>query len=86
MSESSSTARFLIQVDRPGEKVSMSDLQELFRELGIELDTGYGPILISPKSGRYVVRGTAAPEARAKAESIPGVRFFADAAVKPLGE
>jgi hypothetical protein len=82
MSEQSMT-RFIIQVDRPGERLDLPTIRALFEGTGVELDPGYGPILINPKLGRYVVRGTASPEARAKAEQIPGVRFFADAKVKP---
>jgi hypothetical protein len=71
--------RFIIQVDRPDEKLNMSKIHAMFDGTGIELDPGYGPILINPGLGRYVVRGKATARARAKAEKIPGVRFFADA-------
>jgi len=84
MNEKQVAIQFIIQVDRPGEKLSMSAIRDLLKDTGIQLDSGYGPILINPKLGRYVVRGTATPEARAKAEQIPGVRFFADTRQKPM--
>ncbi|MCI0483846.1 MAG: hypothetical protein L0Y78_04620 [candidate division NC10 bacterium] len=62
----------------------MSTIRELLEGTGIELDGGYGPVLIDPKLGRYVVRGTATPEARSKAEQIPGIRFFSDTRQQPL--
>ncbi len=75
--------RFIIQVDRPGERLDLAAIRTLLEGTDVDLDPGYGPILINPKLGRYVVRGAASLEARAKAEQIPGVRFFADAKVKP---
>jgi hypothetical protein len=84
MSDTQSITRFIIQIDRPGHKLDMPAVRALLEGTGIELDGGYGPILINPKVGRYVVRGMATPEARSKAESIPGIRFFADAQQKPM--
>ena len=75
--------QFLIQLDRPGKKVDLSFIQKLLKDTGVELDKQYGPICVNPSLGRYVVRGIATPEARAKAEEIPGVRFFADARIAP---
>jgi hypothetical protein len=93
MSESQSTKssksiaiQFIIQVERPGKKLGMSDIQSLLEGTGIQLDSNYGPIPVNPKLGRYVVRGKATPEAKAKAERIPGVRFFADAKIKPTSK
>lgn len=77
--------RVLIQLDRPGEKLDMPTIRQLLAGTDVELDGAYGPILINPKLGRYVVRGFATSEARARAEALNGVRLFADAAVEPLG-
>ena len=79
----SPVTRYIIQVDRPGERVDMAAIRSLLDGLGITLDLDYGPIPINPTLGRYVVRGTASPDARARAEQIPGVRFFADAVQEP---
>jgi hypothetical protein len=79
----SPVTRYIIQVDRPGERVDMAAIRSLLDGLDITLDLDYGPIPINPTLGRYVVRGSASPDARARAEQIPGVRFFADAAQEP---
>ena len=79
----SPATRYIIQVDRPGERVDMAAIRGLLDGLGITLDLDYGPIPINPTLGRYVVRGSASPDARARAEQIPGVRFFADAVQEP---
>jgi len=81
----SAATRVLIQLDRPGEKLDMPAIRQLLAGTDIELDGAYGPILINPKLGRYVVRGFATSGARARAEALGGVRLFADAAVEPLG-
>ena len=83
MSEMQSVMRFIVQVDRPGQKLNMPAVRALFEGTGLQLDDSYGPILINRKLGRYVVRGMATPEARAKAEQLAGVRFFAEAKVSP---
>jgi hypothetical protein len=75
--------RYIIQVDRPGERVDMAALRVLLDGVGVALDPNYGPVPVNPQLGRYVVRGTASPEARTRAEQIPGVRFFADAVQEP---
>jgi hypothetical protein len=75
--------RYIIQVDRPGERMDMTAIRALLDGLGIALDLDYGPIPINPTLGRYVVRGSASPDARERAEQIPGVRFFADAVQEP---
>jgi len=75
--------RYIIQVDRPGECLDMAALRALLDEAGVALDPDYGPIPINPQLCRYVVRGVASPDARARAEQIPGVRFFADALQEP---
>lgn len=75
--------RVIIQIERPGVRLCMEDVSELFRGTGIELDASYGPILVNPGLGRFVVRGLADPPARERAEAIPGVRLFADARIEP---
>lgn len=84
MTKSRSGAQVIIQVDRPGKKLDLSDVRALLDGTGVQLDINYGPILINPQLGRYVVRGKATSKARAKAEQIPGVRFFADVRQKPM--
>lgn len=84
MSEGTPAGRFIIQIDRPGETLDMPTVRDLLMDTGVELDETYGPFLINPKLGRYVVRGLASPEARARAEKVPGVLFFADARQKPM--
>ncbi len=83
MSDRPSTARFLIQIESPARKLDMPGVKEMLAETGVEVDEGYGPILVNPGLGRYVVRGAASREARAKAEALPGIRFFADARQEP---
>ncbi|UCF20647.1 MAG: hypothetical protein JSU87_04345 [Gemmatimonadota bacterium] len=78
-----SQTRYIIQLDLTGEKPDIEAVRELLRDAEIELDESYGPILVNPSQGRYVVRGTASPEARERAERIPGVRFFADVRQEP---
>ena len=77
------STRYIIQVDRPGERLDMAAIRALLDEAGVALDPDYGPIPVNPQLGRYVVRGVASPDARARAEQIPGVRFFADALQEP---
>src|SRR2546428_13503605 len=79
----SPATRYIIQVDRPGEQVDMTTIRALLDGVGVAVDPGYGPVSINPKLGRYVVRGVASPDARERAEQIPGVRFFADAIQEP---
>jgi hypothetical protein len=80
----SPATRYIIQVDRPPpERVDMAAISALLDGVGVSLDLNYGPVPVNPKLGRYVVRGTATPDARARAEQIPGVRFFADAVQEP---
>lgn len=74
----SDKARYVIQLERPGERVDMEFVRALLGDTGVELDAEYGPIPVNPNLGRFVVRGVASPEARAQAERIPGIRFFAD--------
>lgn len=74
---------FLIQIDRPSQQLDMAAIQTLLEGTGVELDSTYGPVCINPKLGRFLVRGVATPEARARAEQIPGIRFFADPRIAP---
>lgn len=60
-------------------------IQALLKDTGVELDPAYGPICVNPQLGRYVVRGWASPQARAEAEKIPGVKFYADTRIRPTG-
>ena len=62
----------------------MAAARSLLAETGVELDAAYGPILVNPAKGRYVVRGKATPGARARAETLPGILFYSDAGVSPL--
>jgi hypothetical protein len=75
---------YLIQVERPGERLSISDVRKIFAATGVELDSQYGPILINPDLGRHAVRGWADDQSRQSAERIPGVRFFSDPRIAPL--
>ena len=79
----SPVTRYIIQVDRPGERVDMATIRALLDSAGVTLDPNYGPVPINPQLGRYVVRGVASPDARQRAEQIPGVCFFADAIQEP---
>src|SRR6266852_4923631 len=61
----SSATRYIIQVDRPGERVDMPTIRALLDGVGVTVDPDYGPVPINPQLGRYVVRGSASPGARA---------------------
>ena len=77
-------SNYLIQVDVGRPSVEMSDVKKMLEGTKIDLDASYGPILIDPAKGRYVVRGTATPSARQYAEAnIPGVQFFGDPRIAP---
>jgi hypothetical protein len=78
-------SRYVIQLERPGEPVDMEFVRTLLGGTGVELDAGYGPVPVNPSLGRFVVRGFASPEARALAERIPGIKFFADVRQQPAG-
>jgi hypothetical protein len=86
MHERHTRARFLIQFERPGKDAGVAAALDALRETGVEIDPAYGPFLIDPHRGRYVVRGYATPEARDRAARLEGVRFFADARVEPTAE
>jgi hypothetical protein len=83
-SGSEAASDYLIQVDVGRPSVEMSDVKKMLAGAKIDLDASYGPILIDPVKGRYVVRGTATPSARQYAEAnIPGVQFFGDPRIAP---
>lgn len=84
MSEDQEAGRFIIQIERPEGVLDMAAARDLLMDTGVELDESYGPFLINPSLRRYVVRGLATPQARGKAEEIPGIRFFADARQAPM--
>ena len=84
MSDRSSATRFLIQIESPAQKLDMSRAKQLLAATGVKLDESYGPILVNPGLGRYVVRGAASRKAKAKAEALPGIRFYPDARQEPL--
>ncbi len=77
-------SRYVIQLERPGDRVDMEFVRDLLGGTGVELDAEYGPVPVNPSLGRFVVRGFASPEARALAERIPGIKFFADARQQPV--
>ena len=75
--------RVMIQIEHPEGALDFGAAEKLLGSTGIELDKSYGPILVNPKKGRYVVRGFASPAAVAKAKALPGVSVFADAPIQP---
>ncbi len=75
---------YIIQLERRGEKLNMLKTRGLFKGTGVEIDESFGPILISRQLGRYILRGRATATARAKAENIRGVSFFADPQQQPM--
>ncbi len=77
--------QFLIQIEQPSKKLDLAQIYEILAGTGVEVDKGYGPINVNPKLGRYVVRGWATSDARARAEKIQGVRFFGDPKIAPMG-
>jgi len=81
--EMSPRRSFIIQIDGRPDGLGMSDVLEMFRETGVEVDPEYGPIAVNPALGRFVVRGWADEAARGRAEALPGVRLFADARIQP---
>ncbi len=83
MADPSSVPMMIIQVERPGEKLDMPAVLRILEGTGIELDLTYGPIVVNPQLGRHVVRGRVSADARARAEKIPGVTFFADVRQQP---
>ena len=52
-------SRYVIQLERPGERVDMEFVRALLGDTGVELDAGYGPIPVNPGLGRFVPRPSA---------------------------
>jgi hypothetical protein len=75
--------RFIIEIHQPGQKLNMQAITDLLKGTGIKLDPTYGPILVNPKAGNYVVRGTGDEEAQEKAKQISGVKLFPDSKISP---
>jgi hypothetical protein len=73
--------RYVIQIERPDEVVTVSSAHELLGPLGVTIDPAYFPVVVNPKLGRYALRGVATAESRAAAERLPGIRFFADSKI-----
>ncbi len=73
----------MIQIECPNKKVSIEEAQSLLEPAGVKVDKSYVPVCVNPKLGRYVLRGTATEEAKAKAEQIKGVQLFRDVKVSP---
>lgn len=63
----------------------MQGAQHILSSTGITLDEGYGPYLIAPAIGRYVVRGTAMAAAVDLARKLPDVQIFVDSDVDAAG-
>jgi hypothetical protein len=75
--------QFLIQIERPNQKLDMERVRKLLEPTGMKIDHTYGPILVNPARGRFVVRGTGSPGAKAKAEKIGGIQLFRDMKIQP---
>ena len=58
----SALTRYMVQIERAGSKLDKADIKEILSQTGFNLDPEYGPFLVNPMLGRYVVRGTATPE------------------------
>jgi hypothetical protein len=76
--------RVLIQIQSPDKKLDMASVQNLLKDTGIDVDVNYGPYLVNPQKGNYVVRGTATLEAQEKSKQISGVTIFSDSGVGPI--
>lgn len=82
--EKPNTLQYMLQIERPGEKLDMNGIMKILENTGVELDQNYKPVLVNPQLGRYVIRCKATPEAKAKAESIIGVKLFRDVRISPM--
>ena len=76
--KSTPNEQFIIEIESPHTKLDMLTVQKLLKDSGIKLDLQYGPFLINPKLGHYVVRGFGDIESQQKAKQIPGVKLFRD--------
>lgn len=71
--------QIMIQVEKPGQKkLDMSSISKLLEANGIKVDPSYGPFCVSPKLGRFVLRGFGTAEAQERAKNIPGLTIFRD--------
>jgi hypothetical protein len=75
--------QFLIQIERPDQKLDLNKISALLEPTGMKIDRSYGPIVVNPARGRIVVRGTGSQAAKAKAEKIGGIQLFPDMQVEP---
>lgn len=75
----------MIQIDSPISRLTIQDAVRKLAIVGLEIDVGYGPYLIDPAIGRYVVRGVATKDAIALARDIPGVQIFVDNEIDAAG-
>src|SRR2546430_13912741 len=82
----SPATRYIIQVDRPGERVDMSTIRALLDGVGVAVDPDYGPVPINPTLGRYVVRGVASPDARQRGSRFPASASSPTLCRSPLPE
>jgi hypothetical protein len=78
------TRRFIIEIASPSKKLNLSDLEILLKDTGISLDQNYGPFLVNPKLGHYIVSGNGDTIAKEKAEKIPGVQTFSNMNIEPI--
>jgi hypothetical protein len=51
----------------------MPSIRDLLKDTGIKLDPDYGPYLVNPKLGHYIVRGSEDQGTQEKAKQVPGV-------------
>jgi hypothetical protein len=81
--ENQSINQYIIQIERPGQPVTMDEARSLLEPLGVKLDPSYGPIPVNPKTGCYVFRGMATEDIRESAQKLEGVKFFGDVKIEP---
>ena len=74
----------MVQIERAGSKLDKADIKEILSQTGFNLDPEYGPFLVNPMLGRYVVRGTATPESEFKLRRMKGVKLFKDIEIQSL--
>jgi hypothetical protein len=74
--------RFMIEIERPCEKLDMNEISSLLKKSGVRVDPTYGPFCINPRQGKYVIRGFGDVEVQEKLIKIPGITIFPDQKVK----
>ena len=52
--------------------------------IGIDIDEGWAPVVVSPQSGDFTLRGSATPAQSARAERELGITSFPDQSIGPL--